>query len=406
MRTFETCGIVSSGTEVSESEQLLTGYPSRMLWVLSAGLLLIQLGRGLIPNLLPEIIASLSITPFLAGIALSTLIGLHALFQYPGGRFSDHLTRKTVLVFGLGIALLGFGILAVANVYLLFLLGMAVAGVGSGLFYTPMRSSVADLFIKRRGQAFGINQAAGSIGTILAAGLAVVILTVAPWSLAFVPLVFSLFLLMIFLHRWNREPYILRRVSLDLRATSEQLLLDANIRWLLVAYSLQSLVFLGVINFLPIYLRVEKGFTPQFASGSYALFSLTSILMMPLFGQLSDSRARTPVAAVSMLVGAIGLCALILVTAVPLVITSIFLFSAGMTSYTPVMQAYLMDSFPDSEMGGNFGAVKTIYTTLGSAGPLYLGYMANTAGYSIAFGSLVGALLASAVISGLILQPK
>jgi MFS family permease len=112
------------------------------------------------------------------------------------------------------------------------------------------------------------------------------------------------------------------------------------------------------------------------------------------------------VAAISMLVGAVGLGTLVLVEATPLVLASIFLFSAGMTSYTPVMQAYLMDRFPDSQMGGNFGAVKTIYTTLGSVGPLYLGYMASTTGYSVAFGSLIVALLASAAISGLVLRSE
>ena len=377
-----------------------------MLWLLSGGLLLVQFGRGLIPNLLPEIIDSLSITPFLAGVALSVLAGLHALFQYPGGRFSDHLSRKTVLVCGLGTALAGFGVLTIASTYLLFLFGMAVVGVGSGLFYTPMRSSVADSFVERRGQAFGINQAAGSLGTILAAGFAVTVLAVGTWSVAFVPLVAAIFLLIVFLHRQSREPYVVRRVSLNVRSTGARLLSDANIRWLLVAYSFQSLVFLGAINFLPIYLRAEKGFPPQLASGSYALFALTSILLMPLSGQLSDYRARTTVAAGSMFVGAIGLCALIFAANVPLVLVSVFLFSAGMSSYTPVMQAYLMDSFRNSEMGGDFGAVKTMYTTLGSLGPLYIGYMAETAGYSIAFGSLVAALLAGAAISGFVLREE
>ncbi|MEF8827446.1 MAG: MFS transporter [Halovenus sp.] len=393
-------------TESPGTERLVAGYPGQMLGLLSLGLLLVQLGRGLVPNLLPEIIASLSITPFLAGIALSVLTGLHAVFQYPGGRFSDHLTRKTVLLFGLGAAFTGFAILAVADTYYLFLLGMAATGVGSGLFYTPMRSSVADLFVDRRGQAFGISQAAGSLGTILSAGLAVAMLAMATWSVAFVPVVATLLVLIIALHYRSREPYDFRLVRLDLRRTGVRLLSNSNIRWLLVAYSCQSLVFLGILNFLPAYLRAEKGFTPQFASGSFALFSLTSILVMPLSGRLSDYRSRTSVAAISNLVGAAGLCTLIFVEATPLVLASIVLFSAGMSSYSPVMQAYLMDRFPDSQMGGDFGAVKAMYTTLGSVGPLYLGYMASTAGYPIAFGSLVGALLASATISGLVLRSE
>lgn len=377
-----------------------------MLALFSGGLLLVQLGRGLLPNLLPTVISSLSITPFLAGVALSLMSGLHAVFQYPGGRLSDRLSRKTVLVPSLAVAATGFGLIAVATTYPVFLVGVAVAGVGSGLFYTPMRSAVADLFVERRGQALGISQAAGSAGSVCAAGLAVVSIGFATWQTAFVPVVVALGLLLVALHLSNRDPYVVRQVGLDVRSTGTRLFADRNIRWVLVTYSLFTLVFLGVTSFLPTYLQVEKSFGPGLASGSYALVSVASILFMPLSGRLSDSGSRPRVAAISVLVGAMGLAALVVAEATPVVFASVFVFAAGMSAYAPVMQAYLLDGFTASDMGGDFGAVKTVYTALGSVGPLYLGYMAGTAGYSIAFATLVVGLVCSAVVAGVILEDE
>lgn len=385
---------------VAARNYLHTSYPNRMLILLSGGLLLVQMGRGLVPNLLPTIIDALSISPFLAGSALSLLSGLHALFQYPGGRLSDRLSRKTVLIPSLGVASLGLSMLVIADTYAVFLAGMAVTGIGSGLFYTPMRSAIADLFVEQRGQAMGISQAAGSVGRILAAGLAVAVIAVTTWRAAFLPLVIALLALLILLHWTGREPYVLRRVDLEVRATGERMFRDANMRWLICSYSLYTLVFIGTASFLPTYLQVAKGFSPAFASGSYALLSLTGVLAMPLSGWLSDRRSRTHIAALSMLVGGVGLAALVVAGSTPLVLVSIVVFAGGMASYAPVMQAYLMDSFPVSDMGGDFGAVKTVYTALGSLGPVYLGYMADTVGYATAFWTLVGGLVVSAGIVG------
>lgn len=381
-------------------------YSNRMLALLSGGLLLIQLGRGLVPNLLPQIISSLSITPFLAGIALSLLSGLHALFQYPGGRFSDRLSRKTVLMGSFAVALTGFSVLTMSSTYVTFLIGMAITGIGSGLFYTPMRSAVADLFVEKRGQAMGISQAAGSVGRILAAGLAVVTVATFAWQLAFLPLVCALCLLLLFLHWIGREPYLWHWVNLEIRATGNRLFDDPNIRWLLVAYSIYTFVFLGMTNFLPAYLQSEKGFSPSLASGSYALLSLSGVLVMPLSGYLSDRISRTYIATLSLLVGSSGLAALILVEATLTILGSVIVFAAGMAAYAPVMQAYLMDDFSTADKGGDFGAVKTVYTALGSLGPVYLGYMVDSVNYTVAFWTLTGGLVVTASIVSLMLRSE
>lgn len=59
------------------------------------------------------------------------------------------------------------------------------------------------------------------------------------------------------------------------------------------------------------------------------------------------------------------------------------------------MQAYLFDYLSDDTIGGDFGAIKTVYTGIGSFGPAFVGIVADKASYSVAFGPLIVCLLAS-----------
>lgn len=381
-----------------ETERLWSGYSGHVLLLLSVGLLSIQLGRQLLPNLMPAIIEDLAISPFLAGIALSVLLGCHALLQFPGGRLSDHLSRKTVLAGSLGVSTGGYAILLVADSYPSFLLGLAFAGIGSGLFYTPMRSLLADLYIARRGQAFGVSQAAGSAGGVLAAILAAGVLVRSTWRTAFVPLLGAFILIVFVLHNLGRESYVVTGVSLRPGETVHRLLRDQQIRWLLVAYSLYTFTFLGVVGFLPTFLQTEKGFSTPLASLGFAVLSATGMAVMPLAGRLSDQMSRTSVGTAALAVGAVGLIT-VLATMSPIpVLVGIVLFAAGMSAFAPTMQAYLMDLFTEETIGGDFGAIKTIYTTVGSFGPTYVGFVAGQAGYVTAFGGFVLALGVGTII--------
>lgn len=67
-------------------------------------------------------------------------------------------------------------------------------------------------------------------------------------------------------------------------------------------------------------------------------------------------------------------------------------------AYPPVMQAFLMDAFPDGSMGGDLGATRTVYIGLGSLGPTYVGFVAGRASYVTAFSGLLACLVVSAVV--------
>lgn len=377
----------------SSGERLVTGYSGRLLIAVSVGWLSIQAGRLVIPPLLPEIQADLAIGSTRAGFALTVLWGLYATLQYPSGRLSDVLSRKTLLVTGLLGVSIGFLALGSAPTYLLFLGGAILVGLGAGLYPTPARGLVSDLFVERRGQAFGLHTASGDIGGVTAAVIATIVVSVAVWRMAFLPIVIAALLVATALHLWSRESYVFARPDLAVVSTARRLFGQRETRYLLVAYSAFAFTWQATTGFLPTYLQVGKTFTPVVANVAFAALFVVGAVVKPVAGGLGDRVPKAMVAVAAVSLGAVALSAVILAST-PLVVTAaVVVFAAGLMAYPPVMQAYLMDTFPDESAGGDLGAMRSVYIGLGALGPTYVGVVADLFDYDVAFAGLVGMLL-------------
>jgi MFS family permease len=297
----------------------------------------------------------------------------------------------------------GFTVLLTVVSYPVFVVGVSLIGIGAGLYFVPMRALLADLFVERRGKALGVNLAAGMAGSVLAAGLAIGVLEVATWETAFLPIVAVLVLVLLALVQWGREPYCVGWVDLDLRATVRRVFGARRIRHLVIAYSLWAFTFQAVANFLPTFLQTN-GLSPELATMGFALLFLVASVVMPIAGDIGDRVGHVAVASGGIVIGAIGLVGILVAPNTPTVFAAIIIFAAGLMAYPPVMQAYLMETFPAGDIGGDFGAFKTVYTALGSLGPVYAGVVAEWAGFTIAFGGGVGCLLIGAGLTLLVLK--
>jgi predicted MFS family arabinose efflux permease len=381
-----------------DEERLVTGYSGRLLLAVSVGWSLIQTGRLVVPPLLPAISADLGISAARAGFALTVLWGLYALLQYPSGRLSDRLSRKTLLVGGLVLLSVGFLALSAAPTYVVFVVGAAVVGVGAGLYPTPARGLVSDLFVARRGQAFGIHTASGDTGGVVAAGLATLVLGLATWRAAFLPVVAVVAAVALALHVWSREEYVFARVDLAVGDTGRRLLEEPEFRWLLVSYCLYAFTWQSVTGFLPTYLQVGKGLTPALANTGFAALFVVGAVAKPLAGGVADRLSRGLFATATLALAASMLTLLLVATTLPAVLVAVVGFALGLMAFPPVMQAYLMDSFPTDSMGGDLGAMRTVYIGVGALGPTYVGVVADVFDFTVAFVGLVGCLLVSGLL--------
>lgn len=383
----------------SSDETLLTGYSGRLFVSLSLGWLGLQFGRQLLPPLLPAIIDGLSISPFQAGFALTVTWGASALVQYLGGRLADGLSRKTVLVASLALMLSGLATLSNTWSYAALLAGGALLGTGMGPYLITARTLTSDLFERARGRALGAQQAIGICGSVLAGGVAAVVLEVASWRVAFLPVIGVLAVVAVLLHRWSAEPYVVARVRLSPWPSMRRVFGTPAVRHVVVVYALFAFAWQGVLSFLPTFLQAEKGFSAGLASLCFAGVFVVGVPVAPTAGSLSDSLDRVGVGAAALFVSGGGLVGLVLLDGRALVVGSVVVFAVGVMAYPSVLQAYLMDVFPDDSRGTDFGTFRTVYVGVASSAPASVGFLAETAGFDAAFSVLV----ASLVLGGLVL---
>jgi MFS family permease len=271
-----------------------------------------------------------------------------------------------------------------------------VVGLGAGLYPTAARALISDLFVDRRGQAFGLHTALGDLGNATAAGVAVAALLVATWQAAFLPVASVLLMILITVHFWNQELYVLTPVDLGLRSTGHRLFEKSRMRWLLVAYALYAFTWQSIAGFLPTFLQIQKEFSVSLASTGFAALFIIGAFIKPVSGLLGDRFGRLMISVNALGIGITGLMGILVAERSSLIFLSIGVFAVGLMAFPPVMQAYLMDIFPAESMGGDLGAMRTIYIGFGSIGPTYVGYVAGVRSYIWAFAGLVVCMLVSA----------
>ncbi len=382
----------TSPPSIGETDRLASGYSGRILLVVALCSIVSNLGWLLLPPLLPLIIDDLGITATQAGVALTLLTGLSALCRYPGGRLADKLSRKTMIAAAITAWALGFLTLAVATNYALFVVGVSLVGIGLGTYVPAAFAQLSDLFDRKQGRAFGINNAAFNLGGILASGAAVVAIALGRWRLAFLPIVAVLVGLFALSHRWNRERYVIERVDIELRETIGRLLLEPRALTVLIVAALISFVWNGSISFLPTFLDAERGLTTRTANVAYAAVFATGVIATPLSGAVGDriGSLRTILGTICFTI--VGLASVIVLPSTVGVLVGVVCFAIGLTGFWPVMTAYMMTAFPDDSKGGDYGAVGAVYMGVGSLGPTYVGVVGQRIHYTAAYTGLVGCL--------------
>lgn len=380
-----------------QEERLSRGYSGRIFITLTLGLLSIKVGQRLLPPVLPMIISDLRITAFEAGIALTVMSVTRAVLQYPSGRYSDRLSRKTVLLASLGLGLLGLSLLTSSISYVMFIVGIVVLGGAVGLYDPADRALLSDTFQEKRGRAFGFHLLASDMAGILASGVAIVVAT-ATWQAAFLSPMAMLALVSVLLLLWSREVVELRWVGLEVGETVTRLAATPSFRWIVLVYVLVIFASNGVISFLPTFLIVAHGFPFGLASSTFAVLFVVGLVVRPAGGWLSDRVSRLVVVSGVILISAISLGLLVVAPVSAVAIVAVIGFAVGQRAFGPPLQAFLMDEFPDESMGGDLGATRAVASVIGSLSPAYVGFVASNVSYTAAYASLIVCLLSAVVV--------
>lgn len=374
------------------------GYRTRMLVSLSLGWAALQCGRFALSPLLPRIQATLGLTSAAVGLAL-TLFGLvYAVVQYPAGVASDRLSRASLLVPGFLVIVLAFLVLAGSVTPWLFVLAVVLLGVGKGLYASPSRAMVGDLYGANRGRALGIYSAGTDLGGLVAAGLAVAVLATTTWRATYVPIVVVLALVAGLYGLWNRESIARDRVQLDPRSTVDRVLATRAQREQVVAFSLFFFVVGGVTNFYPTFLVNARGVSESVAGLSFALIFVVGLVVKPGAGVVSDRFPRLLVSVAGLLLAAVGLTLVIVGPGLGSVAVGTVLTALGYKTQFPIADAVIIEAAPATEIGGDLGAARAAFLGANALGPGVVGVVAFLTTWGHAFALLAVGYVGAAIL--------
>jgi MFS family permease len=249
--------------------------------------------------ILPFIARELRLTFSQIGLIMSIRTLSAGAINLPSGALVDLLGRRR-LILALTMAWLGLAYLIVASAsgYAQVLLGVAVVGIGAGLWHPPAMSVVSERFTDRRALALSTHGVGANIGDSLAPLAVGFILSFLTWryflTVNVVPGLLAAFLLWFLLSEGSRA--VVEHVPLRQYLHYARGLFRNNV-FLRLAFvsafraSGQNALF----TFLPVYLVNQAGLSSTAAGLYLSLLTFAGIFSAPFLGWSSDQVGRKPV---------------------------------------------------------------------------------------------------------------
>jgi len=237
---------------------------------------------------LREVSITLSLSPLQAGSLFSAIFVFAAIGSAVGGRLSDRIGRKRVLVLGVVLLALGFSIASYAETYAFMSVFLAVTGVGYGFTTPSLYALMSDLLPERRGLGAALVSVSYGIGVSAGALIASFIIARVHWQIAFLAVGLFGFLIA------GVEGVAVKSV----RRSGEHAKLRyrdvINKPLVLLALSefFGGAVFFSSASWTATVLRMAKGLTLSETGFVMGLWGLTPMIGALVLGPLSDKFGR------------------------------------------------------------------------------------------------------------------
>ena len=343
------------------------------------------------PVLLAELVTTLGLTPFSAGLIVASRSLVGALANIPMGIAADRWASKRAWF--LALALVWFGaayyLIGTATTLTMLVIFAGVMGVGAALWHPPAIGMLSTRFPERRAFVMSLHGIGASVGDIVGPLLIGVLLGLASYQTifrgAFLPALALGVALFIILSRMGagrvRGHSSLGDYFRAVRVAASHRALMTSI----LAGGMRSGGQITLMAFVPLYARETLGFEPQVVGVLAALLLGMSLISQPLLGYYSDRIGRKTIVIPGLVILSvatpfIGLATTPLVL-LPLVgLIGLFLFSSGL-----LINALGLDIAPPELASSTTAAQFLTGLTVGTAAPLMAGAAGNTWGLPAAF---------------------
>jgi len=356
---------------------------------------LCYLDRMVMASALPFIAKDLHLSPLGAGQVLSAFFVGYAISQIPGGIMADRFGPRPMLTGTILWWSLMTGLTALAPGLLVLLMTRILFGLGEGPFppaaYKTMAAWVPRVAL---GRASGLQQAATAVGATVAPLFVATSVLSGGWRWSFYLLVVPGIVLACLIWRYVRNsPQHSHRVSSREMADydgvpsaaipREKTALATTLRtpaivWCAISFFLANSVGWGLMNWLPTYLLVSRGFSVGKMGFFAAITNLAGVAGYVLGGYLCDrffrNRLKVPIIAGLLISTGFTYLAAIAPDGVYAVacLVPVFLFSNVVATALSTIPLVIV---PKEAVGAAFGLVNTAGQLSGILSPLVVGWV-------------------------------
>ncbi len=248
---------------------------------------------GLLAILIPEMKLGLGLSSTQVGALASAQQFSGWIATVGSGYLGDRFVRKTGVLLGLSLALLGLAYLLMGTVkdFPLLLLGMLVMGLGVSMYHPPALGSLARRFPRRRSLAISLHGAGGSVGEVLGPLTAAGLVAILVWNdillIGAIPALAGGAALWLLLSDRGTEDGSAPSFGDYVRSLLKMVKQRALI-WICLATALRTAGQSTINVFLPVYLREDLDFTAGLVGIYIALAQIAGIGSQPLMGFMTD----------------------------------------------------------------------------------------------------------------------
>ena len=374
---------------------------------------LVHLYEGVLPPLLPLVMAEFGTDYFTMGIIVSVFSYAFGLGSLPAGILADKIGPRRLVslyLFGAGAA----GVLVLpAGSLLFYAIVMGLMGAFCSTYH-PAANTLISLGIREKGNAFGIHGIAGSIGIAVVPALSAWIGTRLGWRAphVFFGLIgigagfFSLTL--------PRFPVIQNGNPAEIgpRRVAEKDVSILSLIFFFLSATALGLSYKGIMTFLPTYMgqNIHVGFLKMdvvAVGGDFATLALISgAFGQYVSGRLTDKYPVEKIYLGTVVMGTIFVFVMSVAKGFLLVLAAVF-YAFFYFAVQPAQNFIVSKYLPQHRQGLGYGILFILTFGVGSTAAAVSGYLADRYGLQMVFYTMGFCFLASiGLIFGLIIQNR
>ena len=363
---------------------------------------LVHLYEGVLPPLLPLVMAEFGADYFTMGIIVTIFSYAFGLGSLPAGILADKIgPRRLISLYLFGAGAAGLLVLPAGSlVFYAIIMGFMGAFCST---YHPAANTLISLGVREKGTAFGINGIAGSVGVAVVPVLSAWIGTQMGWRAPHVFFGLMGIGLAFFSLTLPKHPTIQIKDTpqADLRTRSEKKASALSLTYFFLSATALGLSYKGIMTFLPTYLgqNIQLGFLKMDVvamGGAFATMALVSgAFGQYVSGRLTDNYPVEKIYLGTVCMGTLFVFVMSFSRGLLLLLASIgyaFFSFAAQPAQNFIVSKYM----PLHRQGLGYGTLFILSFGVGSTAAAVSGYLADLYGLPVVFYAMGFCFLASA----------